>query len=246
MKSDPKLPSNRVYLSGFCKEEYTQSQLETILRLQIEGIEKLTLPKRTYKGYAFIDLKDQSFTKKILNKGKILVKETWLKISPYRNSDEIKEEKISLLNRKIFVHNIPETMSDQEFRALFINFGEIEEAYICQRGKNKKFRRGKKKIGYVVYKDEMIARNLIELGNLNFDESKLFICEVKGKKFMINKLSKEKKVIKVYKQNLKDVVKFHYFKPTRSKYWDMREEKNLFRNQEGVNKYRLNKKWTAT
>lgn len=174
--------SNKVYLSGFCTEEYTHKKLSIILQKQIKGYSSLYLPQWSYKGYGFITLKNYSSTLKLLEKGEVTIENNTLKVTPYRFRNEgILENDI--LNKKVFVHNIPNQTRDEDLYELFSQFGSVEEAYVCKRNRNQNFRKSSnKKIGYIVFREEESARNAIDAKELKLKTGKVYICEVNKKK----------------------------------------------------------------
>ena len=175
-------------------------EVKKMLKEAIPGFQKLILPQKIYKGYGFIKLKDEKTALELLNTGKVLVGETWLTISPYKDRGTPNSNKVSLLDRKIFVHNIPHWIKEHEFRQLFEEHGEVQEAYICQRNKNKGYRKSSSKmIGYVVFKSEDDAKEVVKLEYLIKKGNKFYVCHVKNRKKKKDKKKKKKMKLQISK-----------------------------------------------
>lgn len=209
---------NKVYLSGFCEIEYKKEQIRPMLETQIEGFLDIMMPENTYKGFAFIVLEHQRFVRQLLQRRRIRVGNTWLNLSPFKSNPS--GNRNSILRRKIFVHNIPDVMSENQFSDLFSKFGLAEEAYICKRSKNKERRKSGRRIGYVVFADEETANNVTRLEFVLFRGAKLYVLPVKDK----GKVKSSMRDKKISRGNFREIVKFHATKPTRREYFKLKSK----------------------
>lgn len=235
--------SYKVYISGFCTEEYTQKKLSTLLKKEIKGYSFLSLPQSTYKGYGFITLKNHSSALKLLERGEVTIHNNTLKITPFMIRKEMKL-KNDILNKKVFIHNIPHYILDEDLHDLFSQFGVIEEAYVCKRGKNEDFRKSSdKKIGYIVFQEEGSARKAIEAKRLKLKTGKIYICEVKKKKNVRSPYSIMEAAIEEKKRDFfQKIMSYHASKPGENKYFALKKlhGMKLHMKDEGEN-LRINK-----
>lgn len=107
----------------------------------------------------------------------------------YLTGNQKRNKDIMESSKRIYVGNLPQDLSDQEFRSFFAAFGKVKTAYINPRpsGPQKKFF-----FGFVTFENEATAKSLVQLKNLRMNNSKIFIKEFKSKSIFSKKeLSKD-------------------------------------------------------
>jgi len=77
-------------------------------------------------------------------------------------------------NKRVYVINIPQSMSDEELSYVFSYFGEIEYAYVVRKGKENS--RGKN-YGFVKYRVQESADYVIRIKNIYLENEEAIICQ---------------------------------------------------------------------
>lgn len=162
----------QVFLTGYCRFQYSEEELSSLLSKTLPGFKSLIIPNKRYKGFAFLELQTQKHQEALLNQKEITIEENDFIVKPVKSGNELAIEQKKTIKRKIFISNIPLYWKDDTVYQCFSPFGELEEAYICEienKGPNGK------KIGYAIYKDEKSAREVTKKRSLEFLNQRIFV-----------------------------------------------------------------------
>lgn len=88
---------------------------------------------------------------------------------------------IQEVKKKIYVGYIPKKMSEKEFGCLFQRFGSVKTAYI-----NPNHKKGVK-YGFIIFKKEKVAKKLVEMETIYFENEKMIVKEFTPKWTKISK-----------------------------------------------------------
>lgn len=156
------------------------SELLDILKSSFKLIEFTKLhPKKgsIKKGFMILELfhqkKEEDFLKKI-SKEKFFFKGQELYFSKYLSEKEVEERNNELREKKLFVSDLPEETTDEEFHKILSFFGPIETCYLSRdRYMKKKVRNEESSInslfGFVTFKDKISAKKCLENYERVFD-----------------------------------------------------------------------------
>lgn len=167
----------KVFLTGYSTQNLTNRKLEEALRGKVEGFVSAAIPSKSYQGYAFIQVRDKASLQILLKKKKVMVNGERFLIKPYKKGKALGKFKESVVQRKVFLHNIPLHWNNTKLFQLFSKFGAVEDAFICKNVKEaghcyRDFHLSSKNkgrnIGFVVFKNKIDARDVCSLQKVHF------------------------------------------------------------------------------
>ena len=108
-------------------------------------------------GYGFAICQSRRDVKILLQVKEILYRGRAVILKPYKSGAVLKSEKLSLLERRIFIGKVPPYTTEETLRPHFEQFGDLEAFYFVEQSKSMKF-----KYGYAVYYDPVHARTAVQ------------------------------------------------------------------------------------
>lgn len=106
-------------------------------------------------------------------------------IKEFINGDQLQKQRQSIVDRRVFLTNLPQEVSDSTLKIEFSKIGPVETAYriVSLSGKQKKF-------GYVSFKSAKSAETCIKLGHIYIEDT-LIYCRKYDKN---QKITNQKKI----------------------------------------------------
>lgn len=92
-----------------------------------------------------------------------------LKIKKCLQGNQLAEVEEEISKRRVYVKNIPFSISDRQLIDIIEPFGEVELCYICKERRNTT---SKTDYGFITFKEEESAQNLLEKGSLKLSKFK--------------------------------------------------------------------------
>lgn len=215
-------------LSGLTKKK----KLLEFLKLKFQGVISINLPNKRNSGYAFIQIESEDAVKRILEVKTFTFEDRELQLTPFIARNNLEKFREELNSRRVFVSKIPKNWTDDKFREFFALFGDLENAYIIRRRKNKKSRG----FGFAVYKEKGTALQVASQEFVSFKDRIMMVKmhEPKERPSSINEENSKTQKIENSKMKREEELSFHNLIPTRKGYFlEMRKKREKVR-------YRLN------
>ena len=109
------------------------------------------------RGYGFAICQSQIDVQILLQARDIMYRGRAIVIKAYKSGSILKAEKRSFRNRKLFIGNIPPSLSEEDIRPYLEQLGHLEGFYFVEQSKSMKF-----KYGYAVYEKISQARSAMQ------------------------------------------------------------------------------------
>lgn len=134
------------------------------------GISKVTIPKNTWNGYGFLEFNSKKALGKFLKLKQVFINGHKLAITKHKEGRSLNQFKKSFNNRRVFIRVLAQRRIEVDLWDLFTAYGEVEEAYFIPESEliqpnNYTI------IGYVLFKRELAAKELIQQGCILLDGS---------------------------------------------------------------------------
>lgn len=174
---------NKVFLTGFNPNPYNRQELEELLKDIIPGYMNVVLPKAVYKGFAFIDLKTEEDVQKCLELGHVELEGHKMLIKEFKQGRDLKQERMSMNEKKVFIHQIPREWTVENLKEIFSQFGKLEEIYICFKKNDDQSDPDSigSKIGFAIYKEKKVAEMIYSKGTVLFNNVVLKVKRVEDR-----------------------------------------------------------------
>ena len=164
-KENPKLMVFMSGLSGISNE----TEILSFLRRRFRGVARISFPKKSSSGYAFVTMKDEAAKEEILRAKNLRFKKRELKTKEFLTGQRLSKFKFQLGERRLFVRSLPVSTKDSELYEFFSKYGEVETAYII----GDRITKRPKNFGYVLFKDVEVARDVAALQKIRFKRRKI-------------------------------------------------------------------------
>lgn len=174
----------KIFIGSIQKYSRTASLKKLLTKLKMLKTVKIEYPNAPLltKGFAIVRIKfkKNKDLKELIQKN-LRFRGQLLHITEYLEKEGIEQRDKELGRRKIYVSKIPAVMKNQELKSLFMEFGEVETAYICKEKSQSSFM-----YGFVTFFDTKCAEHCVENGTVKFQGG-----ELKVKKFTPTKCLKK-------------------------------------------------------
>lgn len=198
--------THTVFLVGL-SSDFTSDSLKNhfIYNLKYISVIEVNMPKvnrgahrntkQKFLGCGTMTLTDKRELQSLLKVGSFKFKGRKFFIKPYLVGEELAKFKEKIHKRRIFVHNIPKGVTNEELGEIFSCFGEVEDSYLIRSNKSKKYKASPQKYGYVIFKEEVDASTAIFASRVIYKSHKLLIKpfskkEKKGRHSKIHPIAK--------------------------------------------------------
>lgn len=150
-------------------------------------------------GWGVLTLECRSLYQTILKDRSFNIKGKNVFAKKFMDQDSLQEFKEKFNKRRLFLKGIPLSMNNEELRAIFGKFGDVEDAYLVKNFKNRKPQKKKNNsrtnvktsYGFVVFVEEEDAIKVKSLGMIKTQGFDIKIEGFRGKR--LNKKPKEQK-----------------------------------------------------
>lgn len=133
------------------------------------------IPKKNNKklnsGYCFISFKDSLTKWQVLSVPEHFLCGRRINCKSLLKGSQLKEEKLKNTAKKLCIKYVPVDTTEEEFESFFSSFGEVHSFYLV----NYKTSTANSCNGYVVYKDDAVFRELLDLKYIKFKQERLKI-----------------------------------------------------------------------
>ena len=102
-------------------------------------------------------------------------------VKPFLEGRELQKYKEEIQKRRVFVHNIPNKMSNEDLGELFASFGDVEDSYIIRSNQSNKYQASSRKYGYVIFFTEEDASKAVRAKKITHQNAKLIILPFEKK-----------------------------------------------------------------
>lgn len=177
------IKENKVFLTGYNPNPYNRMRLHELLSDKIPGYMNVILPKAVYKGFAFIDVRTTEDVKKCLKMKQVILEGHKMILKEFKKGKELKEERIYMNEKKVFINQIPRDWTTKDLREVFSKFGPLEEIYMCFK-KNENpddLESVGSKIGFAIYKKKEIAEMIYSKGTVLYKDVVLKVKKVEDR-----------------------------------------------------------------
>lgn len=217
----PELKPKKIFLTGFNPNQYTKKDLYGLLKNEIPGFADIILPKKTYKGFAFVNVRTKEDADKALQMGSINIGGYKMFLKEFKKGKKLAKAKNLMNERKIFISQIPMEWTNEKLRAIFQEFGELEEIYICLNNPQTGEKGDKKSelrdmgtgIGFAIYKDPSVARLIYSQRTVLYENTILKVEKAdQNKSSGLSKMSFEEREIKshqIVRKSVRKKVRFY-------------------------------------
>ena len=176
----------KVFLVGL-SQKFTSEMLEFHFKIKLNyksissiEIHKVTKkqrnkPGKSFKGCGTITLFSKNERDHMLLVGNYTYKERTFFVKPYYVGDDLKKYKEEIHRRRIYIHNIPDHLSNEQLGEIFAFFGQVEDSFLIRNNDQQQQKSSNKKFGYVIFFEEQDAVKAVKKGSLMYMSNKLII-----------------------------------------------------------------------
>lgn len=121
-------------------------EVKQFLSRNFEGVTQVTTKRKNRSGFLFVRFNNKEQLKRFLEIRTFIFQGRILTVKPFLEGKELEQFREKLLQRRIFVKNLPINWNDKDLHIFFSQFGKIDSAYIVYNRKTKISRQ----FGYVL------------------------------------------------------------------------------------------------
>lgn len=186
-KLDEQKPSMlTVFLVGL-SSDFTADMLKNhfIYNLKMTSILEVNMPKinkshnrhskQKFLGCGTMTLTNEKELKMMLRAGSYKFKGRKFFVKPYLVGDALSKFKEQIQKKRVFVHNIPKGVSNEQLGEIFMCFGDVEDSYLIRSNKCRKYKASPRKYGYVIFEREEDAKRAIRAKRIMHKGHKLLV-----------------------------------------------------------------------
>ena len=159
-----------VFLAGHCNSQLINLQMLEDILSEIPGFLLIDIPTKKWKGYGFIEMRDESSRQYLLSLGGIKIGEDILYFKEHKSGKSLEREKIDISKRKVFVQNPPRSWQQSNLLTFFSQYGEVEDCSFTIHPVKREL-----KFGALLFKDQKVANRLLELGKVYHREGDILL-----------------------------------------------------------------------
>lgn len=142
------------------------STLRAFLCQNFEGVTEVKMDQRKRQGFVFVHFQEKKLLEDFLNVKTFIFQGRTLTVKPHLKGKQLVKYKEELLQRRIFIKNLPFNWNDEDLKGFFSSFGKIDSAYIVY---NKKTRFSRQ-FGYVITATKELADYIDRQNNFKVDD----------------------------------------------------------------------------